>query len=157
MKTVLSAHVLALALGLSLTGFAGAGCAGVTQPGILASDAPMLDALILPSQYSAVLHSRAGRWEVLDPSGPRLQFETSACPSNVLLPPGLWLLTRDADNRPVLIAPSVTPLPAGHSGQISIRTCGSAQQDRDASASLQLPDALISTLEQHGSAILISN
>ncbi len=150
MKTILSAPILVL--GLTLNGFSGAGCAGVTQPGILGLD----DALILPSQYNAVLHSRAGRWEVLDPAGPRLQFETTACPSNSLLPSGLWLLTRDADNAPILVAPSVTPLPAGHSGQIQIRPCGSPQPDRDAQAHLQLPEALIATLEQHASAILIT-
>lgn len=114
------------------------------------------DALVTPGQYSAVLHVQQGSWQVLDPSGASLQVEATGCPGNPLLPQGLWLLTRDAAGAPELIAPSATRLPAGHAGRIALRACGSAQSGRDAAASLQVPEALIATLEQNASAILIT-
>lgn len=121
-----------------------------------APEAPMAELPVLASQYNAVLSTRAGRWQLFDHEGPRLQFEANGCRSSALLPPGLWLLTRDAEGQPVLVAPSATPLPAGHSGQIAIRPCGSLQEGRDPASSVQLPEPLIATLEQHASAILIA-
>lgn len=128
----------------------------MANPSPAAVEAPLQDAPVLATQYSAVLHARSGQWQLFDAAGHRLQFRAEGCPSNPYLPHGLWLLTRDAADQPELIAPSATPLPAGHDGRIALRPCGSPQEDRDVTGSLQLPAAFLATLEQHGNAILIS-
>lgn len=151
-------NAVVAALFLSLAAVAGAGHAELTQAPLAEASlqaARLPVARVTPGQYSAVLHVQQGNWQVLDPSGASLQVEATGCPGNPLLPPGLWLLTRDAAGAPELIAPSATPLPPGHAGHIALRACGSAQSGRDAAASLQVPEALIATLEQNASAILI--
>lgn len=76
------------------------------------------------SQYTAVLDSRSSQWHMV----PRVRQDFSVrrgedCHSSITVPAGLWLLTRDADGRPELLAPSQTMLPAGHSGRIPLISC----------------------------------
>lgn len=130
--------------------------ATVPMPLTIAPEQAAAEQRVLASQYNAVLSTRTGRWQLFDAAGPRLLFEATGCRSSPLLPPGLWLLTRDAVGEPVLVAPSSTQLPAGHPGRIAVRPCGSLRESRDAAEHLQLPDALVATLEQNASAILIA-
>jgi hypothetical protein len=107
--------------------------------------------IFLAGSYGARLQTSEQRWQLFDDEGAvtRLQFE--GCGARVELPPGLWLLTRDQAGAPKLIAPSATALPPGHAGEIALAACGQA-----ASANtLQLPAALIATLESHASSILV--
>ncbi|HEX5754730.1 MAG TPA: hypothetical protein VFY12_00045 [Arenimonas sp.] len=140
-----------IALGLSA-----AVQAAAQAPLTAAPEQALAEQPVLVSQYNAVLSTSAGRWQLFDATGPRLQFEANGCRSSPLLPPGLWLLTRDAEGAPVLVAPSSTALPAGHPGRIAVLPCGSLRESRDAAEHLQLPEALVATLEQNASAILIA-
>lgn len=108
---------------------------------------------VLPGSYSAVLHLQAQRWDLLDPSGAALQIAISDCGATSAVPTGLWLLTRDHDGAPILLAPSATELPTGHSGKVSIGACTDAATPH----TLRLPPALLQALESHASAILIQN
>lgn len=108
---------------------------------------------VLPGSYSAVLHLQAQRWDLLDPNGAALQISVSDCGAESTLPTGLWLLTRDHSGAPILLAPSATELPAGHSGAVSIGACTDAATPH----TLRLPPALLQALESHASAILVQN
>src|SRR5690606_30198807 len=107
------------------------------------------------SRYSAGLHPRAGAWRLLrlaaDPV--RLQVPQS-CHAGDAPPPGLWLLTRDAADRPQLLAFSSTPLPADHPGEVALVPCDQPlPEDRPA---LAVPDALVDWLGQHSGAIYVT-
>lgn len=106
---------------------------------------------VLPGSYSAVLHLQAQRWELLDPHGAALQIAVSDCGAESTLPTGLWLLTRDNEGAPILLAPSATELPPGHSGEVAIGAC----TDGATPHTLRLPPALLQALESHASAILV--
>jgi hypothetical protein len=105
-----------------------------------------------PGSYSARLDPEARQLHVYDPSGAVLQFQVSGCGEGLSMPTGLWLLSRDSQDRPVLLAPSATELPKGHPGAIAIVRCG---EHFDGQA-LRLPAAILQTLEDHASAIFIS-
>lgn len=108
---------------------------------------------VLPGSYSAVLHLQAQRWELLDPNGAALQIAVSDCGAKPALPTGLWLLTRDRNGAPILLAPSATALPSGHSGEVPISACTDASTPH----TLRLPPALLQALESYASAILVQN
>ena len=74
-----------------------------------------------------------------------------ACRAGPTPPPGLWLLSQDANGRPQLVAPSATPLPAGHPGRIALVGCGDAE-----AGALVVPDALADWLKQHSGAIYVT-
>lgn len=107
--------------------------------------------LFLPGSYGAVLQVRAQTGQLLDDDGAITRLEYRGCGSPVELPAGLWLLTRDDTGLRKLIAPSATPLPAGHRGEVALAACG----EPAAADTLHLPAALIAALEAHASSILI--
>ncbi len=102
------------------------------------------------SQYTAVLNTQHAQWHLV----PRVRHDfdlplEQACHSTVLVPPGLWLLTRDSDGHPELLAPSQTPLPMGHSGHIAIIAC------TDNGNGLAVPAKLIEWLNNNTGAIYV--
>jgi hypothetical protein len=62
-------------------------------------------------------------------------------------------LSRDRSGVLQLLAPSATALPPSHRGIIKFRARGEA----NSSQTLQLPAALIATLESHASTILVQH
>ena len=75
-------------------------------------------------QYSATLERESQRWRLTPIEGETLDIRSAdLCPSTARPLPGLWLVGRDAEGRPELIAPSATLLPAGHSGRVALRPC----------------------------------
>lgn len=112
-----------------------------------------VDELFLPGSYTAVLQVRAQAWQLLDTAGAVTRIDVSDCGPRITLPAGLWLLTRDHAGTPKLVAPSATPLPLGHSGEIALAACGEARS----TDTLQLPAALITALESHASTILVQH
>lgn len=104
------------------------------------------------SRYDAVLSASRGDWRLLPLTGSDLRLRLSGpCRAGVAPPPGLWLLSQDADGRPELIAPSATPLPAGHPGRIPLVGCGD-----DGADGLPVPAALADWLQQHSGAIYVT-
>jgi hypothetical protein len=102
------------------------------------------------SQYTAVLDQAHGRWQLLPLSGQDLAIDTGACANGNVLPKGVWLVTRDADGRVQLVAPSTTALPAGAADTVAVRSCDEAGAD-----ALAVPQPLIDLLAADAGAVLI--
>ena len=109
---------------------------------------------IAGSQYSAVLHQRSHQWQLLSPDGSDLNVSNAGanCAAQAPLPDGVWLVSRDSKNRPVLLAPSVTPLPKGHSGSVQLVGCG---EKNVAGRTLAVPSTLMNWLTQSTGAVYI--
>lgn len=107
--------------------------------------------LFLAGSYGARLQTSNQSWQLFDDEGAVTRLHFEGCGAPVELPPGLWLLTRDRGGAPKLIAPSATALPPGHAGEIALAACG----ETASANTLQLPAALITTLESHASSILV--
>lgn len=112
-----------------------------------ASDLNEAPALVADTQYSAVFEQGRGSWLLVPPAGGVLtQQAVGHCRDDRPVAPGLWLVTRDAVGRVELVAPSVTPLPAGHPERIPLLACDSSE-----AYGLHLPRALIEQLARdHG-------
>lgn len=103
------------------------------------------------SQYTAVLDSQNAQWRLLPSDGQDFAIQLDQnCQSTAKVPAGLWLLTRDADGKPELLAPSQTALPAGHSGHIAVAACDQARANE-----LALPASLIEWLSDNTGAIYV--
>ena len=102
------------------------------------------------SQYTAVLDTQISQWHMV----PRIQQDIAQydkhCHSNVEIPVGLWLLTRDSNGNPELLAPSQTRLPNGHSGRIALISCSDKQ-----SKGLAVPAKMMDWLSKNTSAIYV--
>ena len=103
------------------------------------------------SQYTAVLDSSKAQWRLLPSDGQDFAIQLDKnCQSSVPVPAGLWLLTRDADGNPELLAPSQTALPTGHSGHIPVVAC-----DEDQAKGMALPASLIEWLSDNTGAVYV--
>ena len=102
-------------------------------------------------QYTAVLNSNNSQWRLLPSDGQDFAIQLDKnCQSSASVPAGLWLLTRDADGKPELLAPSQTALPAGHSGHIPVVAC-----DEDQAKGVALPASLIEWLSDNTGAVYV--
>lgn len=114
---------------------------------IVASDLADEPAFISDTQYSAVYEQGRGTWLLFPPAaGVVMQQGGGHCREDRAIAPGLWLITTDGAGRVELVAPSVTPLPAGHPDRIALLACDSVE-----SGGLHLPRELIELLARdHG-------
>jgi hypothetical protein len=102
-------------------------------------------------QYTAVLNAQNAEWRLLPSDGQDFAIQLDKnCASSAVIPAGLWLLTRDADGKPELLAPSQTALPADHSGHIPVVSCADV-----ASSGLALPASLIEWLGNNTGAVYV--
>lgn len=102
-------------------------------------------------EYTAVLNAGNSQWRLLPGDGQDFAIQLDKnCQSATSVPTGLWLLTRDADGKPELLAPSQTALPAGHSGHIPVVAC-----DEDRAKGVALPASLIEWLSDNTGAIYV--
>lgn len=103
-------------------------------------------------QYTAVLNSANSQWRLLPSDGQDFAIQLDRnCHSSAAIPAGLWLLTRNADGQPELLAPSQTALPVGHSGHIPVVECNEEQAD----GGLALPASLIDWLSNNTGAVYV--
>lgn len=108
------------------------------------------------ARYDAVLSRGANAWRLLPAAGGELRLSVADhCRTGLTPPRGLWLLTRDAEGRPELVAPSATPLPTGHSGHIRLVDCG--QPVAAGETALALPPGLIAWLQQNSGTIYVAH
>lgn len=106
-------------------------------------------------QYTAVLSQGQQSWRLLPADGVDLAVSAVAgCEPGDRLPEGIWLVTRDAQGRPMLSAPSVTALPAGHPEQVALRPCGGADGE---GLFVAAPQGLIDWLGYNTGAIYVEN
>src|SRR4249919_1831999 len=113
------------------------------------SDAPQY---IAGSQYTAELNQTTGHWHLLPANGQDVVIDTGTCATGAVHPKGLWLLVRDANGRPELLAPSTTPLPAGSPDRIAIRAC-----DQATGRELAVPQVVIDLLAADTGAVLLND
>lgn len=107
------------------------------------------------ARYSAVLSRSQGAWRLMPAAGSDIHLRVSAdCGTGAELPRGLWLLTRDSAGQPELVAPSATPLPAGHPGHVRVVDC--SQPVAAGEAALALPPGLVQWLEHRSGAIYVA-
>ena len=119
---------------------------------IAAADLTDEPLLIVDTQYSAVFEQSRGTWLLIPPAaGVVMQQDGGHCRDDRPIAPGLWLIMRDALGRVELVAPSVTPLPAGHPDRITLLSCDSVE-----SGGLHLPKQLIETLARDHGAVRIN-
>lgn len=122
-----------------------------------AAAAPVADDAIFVegARYSAVLNRGAGTWRLLPATGGDLKLRVAPdCRAGTMPPRGLWLLTRDSQGRPELIAPSATPLPPGHGGHIRLVDCG--RPIARGEPALAVPAGLVDWLQQHSGVIYVA-
>lgn len=131
-------NTLALAAALAMTS-----AAAQSAP----ADAPYYSA---GSQYTASLDRTSGHWRLQPASGQDIEINTGLCPTGTTVPAGLWLLVRDANGRPELLAPSTTALPAGRSEHIALRNCEQVGEQQ-----LAIPQTLLDLLANNTGAILV--
>jgi hypothetical protein len=125
--------------------------AGVAQAAEPAAD----DGIFVEgTRYSAVLHRQQGAWRLLAGDERRLRVSDD-CRGGTPPPRGLWLLTRDGQGHPQLVAPSSTVLPPGHPGRIRLLDC--RQPAVGDEPSLALPDQLLNWLDQNSGSIYVAN
>lgn len=108
--------------------------------------------------YSATLERDNQRWRLTPIEGESLEIRsTDLCPSTARPLPGLWLVGRDAEGRPELIAPSATLLPAGHSGRVALRACNDpALRDAQVDA-YGVPGKVLEWLASDSGAVLVDD
>ena len=102
------------------------------------------------SQYTAPFDQSHNRWRLQPADGQDVEIDTGACATGAMIPAGLWLLVRDAQGRPELLAPSVTPLPAGSPDRIPLRNCEDAQ-----GRSIAVPRTLLQILGERTGAVYV--
>jgi hypothetical protein len=109
-------------------------------------------------QYTASLQARAQLWRLMPLDGNDVEIRSDAvCPHTALPARGLWLIGRDAEGRPELVAVSATPLPAGHSGRIALRRCDDPILGDGSSAAYGVPAPLLQMLMAQSGAVLVDD
>ncbi len=113
------------------------------------------DAVFLEgTRYSAVLHRGQGAWRLMPAAGSDITLRVApGCGAQATLPRGLWLLTRNGRGQPELVAPSATPLPAGHSGHVRLVDC--RQPVAAGEPALAIPPGLVQWLEHRSGVIYV--
>jgi hypothetical protein len=104
-------------------------------------------------QYSASLLQTTNTWRLQPLTGDDVDVIDRACANPRQLPSGVWLVSRDADGRPQLVAPSSTTLPAGFPEQIALRACG----EREDPNALAVPAVVLAWLEDNVNSVLIDD
>lgn len=104
------------------------------------------------SEYSAVFHQSRALWQLTPADGRDLLVGAEACHSGRRLPEGLWLLTRDAQGRPVLVAPSATTLPVSGSTPVPLRGCDAAGK-----TDIAVPQPLLDLLVANSGAVYVAD
>jgi subtilisin family serine protease len=75
--------------------------------------------------YTAVLDQHAKRWTLLPLDGQDFEIRANgaSCAVTETIPSGVWLVGRDAQGRPELVAPSATLALAGQE-RVALHDCG---------------------------------
>jgi hypothetical protein len=127
-----------------------AAAAGATRASALHDAA---DPFYVPgNQYTASLDQTHNQWRLQPLSGQDLVIDTGTCATGAMVPAGVWLLVHDAQGRPELLAPSVTPLPPGMPDRVALRSC-----ERASGSELAVPQALLDLLDDRTGAIYVYN
>lgn len=104
------------------------------------------------SSYTAVLEQQARRWTLLPLDGQDFAVTSDAktCASDTTIASGLYLVGRDANGNPELVAPSATNV-AGGAERVALHACGEAGEG------LSAPRPLIEWLGENAGAVLVED
>ena len=127
----------------------------LASPAVLAATPVADDGVFVEgARYSAVLHRQQGAWRLMPAAGEDMTLRVAPdCGSAATLPRGLWLLTRNGLGQPELVAPSATPLPAGHPGHVRLVDC--RQSAPGAEPAVAVPPGLVQWLERRSGVIYV--
>jgi hypothetical protein len=79
---------------------------------------------------------------------------SAKCSSDETIPTGLWYVSRDADGKLQIVAPSVTELPNAFPQQVALRACG---EEADEGVTLFVPDVAMNWIRTNVGAVLIDD
>ena len=102
------------------------------------------------SQYTASLDQTHNQWRLQPANGDDLVIDIGTCATGTMLPSGVWLVVRDRQGRPELLAPSVTRLPHGVPDRVALRSCGQAS-----GRELAVPQTVLDLLSERSGAIYV--
>ena len=120
--------------------------------GLSAATLPAEEAVFVPGgQFTATFDQTQNVWRFLPMNGQDVVVDAGACATGAMAPVGVWLLQLDRQGRPELVAPSVTPLPAGASDHIALRACDQAQ-----GRELAVPQTVLDLLATNTGAIYVA-
>jgi hypothetical protein len=91
-------------------------------------------------------------WRFLPINGQDVVIDAGRCSTGAMAPVGVWLLQVDREGRPELVAPSVTPLPAGASDHIALRACDQAR-----GRELAVPQTVLDLLATNTGAVYVGD
>lgn len=110
------------------------------------------------NQYTASLQASTQLWRLAPLDGNDVEIRAATlCPHTALPTRGLWLVGRDAEGRPELVAPSATLLPAGHSGRIALRRCDDPQLLDRSQPAYGVPTPVLELLAAQTGAVLVDD
>ncbi len=103
------------------------------------------------SNYTAVLEQQAQRWTLMPLDGADVEIRADAkqCAS-ATIPTGLWIVGRDADGKPELVAPSQT-FTASSGERIALHACGQP------GTGVAAPQVLIDWLASNAGAVYVED
>ena len=120
--------------------------------GLSAATLPAEEAVFVPGgQFTATFDQTQNVWRFLPMNGQDVIVDAGDCATGAMAPAGVWLLQVDRQGRPELVAPSVTPLPAGASDHIALRACDQAQ-----GRELAVPQTVLDLLATNTGAIYVA-
>jgi hypothetical protein len=121
--------------------------------GLSAATLPAAEAVFVPGgQFTATYDQTQNVWRFLPMNGQDVIVDAGDCATGAMAPAGVWLLQVDRQGRPELVAPSVTPLPAGASDHIALRACDQAQ-----GRELAVPQTVLDLLSENTGAVYVAN
>ena len=130
--------------------------AALLPSGLFAAPLPAaeaIEAVFVPGgQYTATLDQTQNVWRFLPMNGQDVVVDAGSCSTGAMAPTGVWLLQLDRSGRPELVAPSVTPLPAGASDHIALRACDQAR-----GRELAVPQTVLDLLMANAGAVYVGN
>ena len=108
------------------------------------------------SQYTAALQPAEQVWRLAPLDGQDVELRSGAdCPRTALPAAGLWLIGRDAQGLPELVAPSVTRLGLGQAGRIALRPCDHPDLQDASRPAYGVPNAVLQLLIAQTGAVLV--
>ena len=131
--------------------------AGALAAGASASGKPTYEPIyITDGQYTATLKQHLHRWLLQPLRGDEVDItdHSQTCGSHTPMPKGLWYVSQDEHGRPQLVAPSVTPLPAGFPQHVALRACGEKADD---AVALYVPPVALHWINDYVGTVLIDD
>jgi hypothetical protein len=130
--------------------------AAALPSGLLAAPigaSPAEEAVFVPGgQFTAAYDQTTNVWRFLPINGQDVVVDAGRCSTGAMAPVGVWLLQLDRQGRPELVAPSVTPLPAGAPDHIALRACDQAH-----GRELAVPQTVLDLLATNTGAVYVGD